>query len=86
MERALHSITGQFIETMEFHGASIYCASLCKALTIPAARLQVITPPSVPAPAPQQLILEVLATNLFVGQPANSALVALLRRRALCRD
>jgi hypothetical protein len=42
-----------------------------KPVIVPAARLQVVTPPSVPMATPQQLTLEVLTTNLFVGQPAN---------------
>ncbi len=42
-----------------------------KTVTVPAARLQVVTPPSVPLATPQQLFLEVLTTKLFVGQPAN---------------
>ena len=42
-----------------------------KVVTVPAARLQVVSPPPLPVVTPQQLILEVLTTNLFVGRPAN---------------
>jgi len=45
-----------------------------KPVTVPAVRLQVVpTPPLVPPPA--QLVLEVTATNLFVGQPVLARVV-----------
>ena len=42
-----------------------------KPITVPAARLRVLSSPPAPAILPSQLVLEMPITNLFVGQPAN---------------
>src|SRR5206468_2755318 len=42
-----------------------------KPISVPAARLLVLNPPPVPLAVPQQLVLELPNTNLFVGQPAT---------------
>jgi len=58
-------------ETTEFTVPPFTVQVYGKSVTVPAARLQVVNPSSASVAPPQQLILEVLTTNLFVGQPAN---------------
>ena len=58
-------------QTNEFTVAPFTVQVYGKPVTVPAAKLQVVSPPPTPALTPQQLILEVPNTNLFVGQPAN---------------
>ena len=60
--RVRSSETGQFVVpefTVNVYG---------KPVTVPAARLEVTSSPATPAPAAQQLYLEMPATNLFAGQ------------------
>ena len=42
-----------------------------KPITVPAARLEVTNSPPATSSPPAQLLLEIAATNLYVGQPAN---------------